>query len=644
MKPWSLFLALLFMTTSLRTHGQSTTSLDEKLNLAWELRYEHPDSSLLILKQVREYAREKELISIIGKSLNIEGIIKRSTGNYTAAAVLFNESINNYSKISDSLGIAGVWTNLGNLEYMRGRFETALEYLFAASEVYVSYLEKLRLANTYYNIGNAFQKDGDLDNAIKYHRASYYMYLEDNDSTKIAEALYSLSADFLLSKQEDSTFIYANKALTYFEELDFWDGKADVFDILAQLSRDKKKFENSENHYKSAIGLYNKFSTPDDPKLFLLYLNRAGLFIEMRKGTKAINDLWKAKRILSDRDEPEYRLRLARSFTDAFELIGKLDSALIMNKEAFVWYDTLEAKGRTNAIADMREKYETGQKEKRIVQQELENQKTTSQRNISIIISLGIMALSIFGYSYFRQRQKATATIAKQKEKIHEQEVEELLKTQELTAINSMLEGQENERLRIAKDLHDRLGSMLTTIKWSFDSFVEKNTNETEAENMNKASHMLDDAYKEVRRISHDLVSGVLTKFGLVPALEELASTISNGGKLKVKVMSSGLVERLDSTMEITIYRIIQELLSNILKHAKATETIIQLTQLNGELSITVEDNGIGFDMEKIKHGMGIKNVEARAQSLDGNIFFDSGKGNGTTIILEIPMTKNEFS
>ena len=157
---------------------------------------------------------------------------------------------------------------------------------------------------------------------------------------------------------------------------------------------------------------------------------------------------------------------------------------------------------------------------------------------------------------------------------------------------------------------------------------------------MAKASNMLDDAYQEVRRIAHDMVSGVLTKFGLVPALQELARTISTNGKMNVKVITSGLGDRLDSKVEITLYRIIQELLSNILKHAKASEAIIQLTRLNGELNISVEDNGKGFNPEKIKYGMGIKNMEARVQALDGSVFIDSGKGNGTTVMIDLPIER----
>ena len=123
----------------------------------------------------------------------------------------------------------------------------------------------------------------------------------------------------------------------------------------------------------------------------------------------------------------------------------------------------------------------------------------------------------------------------------------------------------------------------------------------------------------------------------MVPALDELSRTVSAGGKMKVNVLSTGIDDRLDISHEIAIYRIIQELLSNILKHAKATETNIQLTRLDNSLNISVEDNGIGFDPSTVKNGMGIKNIEARVQALEGSFFIDSGKGNGTTVMIDLP-------
>jgi len=221
-------------------------------------------------------------------------------------------------------------------------------------------------------------------------------------------------------------------------------------------------------------------------------------------------------------------------------------------------------------------------------------------------------------------------------------EKEQLIHEQELKSISAMLEGQETERKRIASDLHDRLGSMLSTVKLYF-GLVEEQLDMREEKNKeqyNKANFLLDQACEEVRKISHNLVSGDLASFGLVPALTQMKSTIEDSGLIKINFFSFGMDIRLGSTVEITLYTIVQELINNILKHSKATEVTIQLNKGGNNLNIVVEDNGLGFDVASAqsKGGMGLKSLETRVGKLNGNISIDSRKGKGTTIIINIPV------
>ena len=223
---------------------------------------------------------------------------------------------------------------------------------------------------------------------------------------------------------------------------------------------------------------------------------------------------------------------------------------------------------------------------------------------------------------------------------IERQKVEELLKNQELKSINAMIEGQEGERQRIARDLHDRLGSILSMVKVHFKS-VEDHIEELKTSNKSqyeKANQLLDDACDEVRKISHNIASGVLTKFGLVPALEDLKGTLEESKKVKVEFIAHGLYDRLDNDVEIAIYRIIQELVSNILKHAEAENITIQIINREKDLHISVEDDGKGFDAsKKEREGMGLKNVSTRVDSLDGELYIDSMIDKGTSVSISIP-------
>ncbi|WP_298316802.1 sensor histidine kinase [uncultured Aquimarina sp.] len=219
----------------------------------------------------------------------------------------------------------------------------------------------------------------------------------------------------------------------------------------------------------------------------------------------------------------------------------------------------------------------------------------------------------------------------------------EILKKQEIKSIQAMIRGQEEERRRIANDLHDRLGSILSMAKLHYQSSEEhlKNLNTFEQKRYSMASALLDEACAEVRNISHNMISGILTKFGLIAALEDLTNTINGSNIINIDLIVHGFENRLESEIEINIYRIIQELINNVIKHANANEITIQLIFNNNGLNLMVEDDGNGFDVNnKSIYGMGLKNVLSRVDQINGELNMDSLLGKGTTITMDIPLNE----
>ena len=218
---------------------------------------------------------------------------------------------------------------------------------------------------------------------------------------------------------------------------------------------------------------------------------------------------------------------------------------------------------------------------------------------------------------------------------------EKILKDQELNAIDAMIAGQEKERERLASDLHDSVGATLTAAKLQFEH-LSKNKDKlgTMDEFFNKTGILLDKAYSEVRSMAHLKNSGVIAKKGLLPAITTLAKNASVTGQLNIEVQDFGFDEKLDSMMEITIFRIIQELVTNIIKHSEGSEANISLTQHKEMLSIIVEDNGKGFDTRKMnsEEGMGLSTIEKRIEHLEGTLEVDSTPKKGTSILIEIPI------
>ena len=201
-----------------------------------------------------------------------------------------------------------------------------------------------------------------------------------------------------------------------------------------------------------------------------------------------------------------------------------------------------------------------------------------------------------------------------------------------------MITGQEEERKRIAKDLHDGLGGLLATVKLQFGALQKEMQKISELNVYKKTNNLIDDACVEVRKIAHNMMPDALMKLGLYDAVKDMAENINENNKINIRVNNIGFEKRLDETKEVMLYRIIQELLNNILKHAEAKNIIIQFSQHENELTLTVEDDGKGFDVETAinKGGLGLKSIRSRVDYLKGKLEVDSEMGVGSTTTVRV--------
>ena len=292
-------------------------------------------------------------------------------------------------------------------------------------------------------------------------------------------------------------------------------------------------------------------------------------------------------------------------------------------------------------INQIQEKLNVEEKNKTIKNQQKTINLTSQQRNLLGLVLVFTLFLSLLIWYFLHQRTKSIRKIAEQRDQIASQQINQLLSEQELKSINSMLEGQETERQRIAQDLHDKLGSTLVAARMNFEAIRDHGDMST-VQPYQTAQDLLDRAIEDARNIAYNLLSGVLTKFGLIAALEDLKNTVEGTGNIEMKLLTNNLDERLSGEVELNLYRIIQEFVSNVLKHAKATNITVQLNRHNGDLTLTVEDNGLGFDSKKTgveKGGMGLKNVESRTMKINGTFQIDSTPGRGTIMIINVKLT-----
>lgn len=265
-----------------------------------------------------------------------------------------------------------------------------------------------------------------------------------------------------------------------------------------------------------------------------------------------------------------------------------------------------------------------------------ENRKTRNWvAGLAVLLLLGA-SIAFLINSNTRRKQ----LLAEQQQKLQEQKVATLLKEQELATIDAMIEGQEKERQRIANDLHDDLGGLMATVKLHFNSLNSKVKDDTDDLYV-KTNNLIDEAYQKIRAIAHAKNSGVIAKQGLLKAVEQMGEKVSIANSIAIEVKDFGLDNRLENSLELTLFRIIQELIANIIKHADASKVNIHLTNHGDTLNILVEDNGVGFKATKIvtsSTGIGLKSIDQRVAHLNGSFDIESEPGQGTTVIIDIPL------
>lgn len=253
------------------------------------------------------------------------------------------------------------------------------------------------------------------------------------------------------------------------------------------------------------------------------------------------------------------------------------------------------------------------------------------QNYILILGTTGMLflAFSIVLFIYLYQRKLI-------KKKLENQEILDLLQDQEMKTAYALLEGQDKERKRIASELHDNLGSILTSLNMFADAIQTKQEPKHVKQIANKISETASLANQEVRKISHSLDSGLLNHFGLKTAINQLMEAIE--ASKKIEVTSEIQVEdKLDNEKGLEIYRIIQELVNNALKHSECSKLRIDISSIDDEMSIIFHDNGIGFDADKVNRGMGLNSIEKRVEKLQGDFTIESVVGKGSNFIIELP-------
>ena len=334
--------------------------------------------------------------------------------------------------------------------------------------------------------------------------------------------------------------------------------------------------------------------------------------------------------------EEGYRIASRNRYLELWQLHADLLSELWLAKGDFKKYDQYNRmsvdlseqffnKDMQQHAQLLDKKYETASKEQQL---KLQQATIRQQQTWNLILGGSAVALLLIGLLLYRNYN--------QKRKLQQQQIAELEKEKLLLATQSILKGQEEERSRMAKDLHDGLGGLLSGVKLQLGAMKGNLIlSEEHARVFNNALGKLDESISEMRRVAHNMMPEALMKLGLQQALQDYCEGLSEGQSFKINTEFHGLEQRMTPSTEVVVYRIVQELLNNAVKHSGATVILAQVMRQENGLSITVEDNGRGFNKEEVIQGAGLKNIRSRVDYLQGQLDIQSVPGKGTSVHIE---------
>jgi len=476
-------------------------------------------------------------------------------------------------------------------------------------------------AHIFKNIGALYISWKKFDEALDYYEKAGKIAAEVNDTELMADCLNNKGTVYEQQiRYADALAVY-KQALEVYTEKNIADKMSMALSNIAIVYKFQKNYQASVDYNLKALALSSK--TNDKWMMSATYNNIGNLYGEMGDYKKAIAYCEKALSLAKEINAIEIIESTYDSMSEAAAKAGDYKNAYQYHK----LFSTTNSKfiniESTRQLSELNVKYETAKRQKIIQQQQFE----ISKRNYWIFGSLVLLVLAVVvAYLMIRNFRY------KQDQRLKE----ERYKQQEL-ANKALFEGEQKERIRIARDLHDSIGQMLSVVKMNLSGLQHQSP-----ENPVTAAtaKLVDDTIAEVRNISHNLIPEELN-FGLFSALEDLCDKIAGTGTTTATLNIPDDLKQLhfEKANELSIYRIVQEVLSNMAKHSAATKITLDVYSTPTGLNLSIKDNGIGFDTDKIKEsrGLGWKNISARVNLLDGKIQVHSEKLTGTQIEITIP-------
>ncbi len=567
------------------------------------------------------------------------GLILANILKSDSAKADYQKAIAIYRNINDLGGLAQVYNEMGRMLRIQGKLADCITYFQQAADLYEKIndldgsADCLTLLANNYNLMNVYDK------ALAMYQKSYELRVKINSKLKAAQSLAGIGLTYRnkqLKSGDDKNFKLAvHYMLRAREAFIKADHKANIALIDKEIGITylyQSDYKNALVYLLEAEARFNKLDYKRELGSLYKGIGRSYMYLKQYPKAKAYLE----KGLAASMAE-KYQQHIMESYQflyTYYKLVGNANMSLAYHEKWMDAKDSLTERGNFDKLSELTTKYETEKKEQQI---NLLNKENTIQklsinsRNKTIGIIVGLFLLSgILAALFYNRRQ------LKQKALLQAQQ----LKQQDILT-KAIVDAEENERKRIASDLHDGVGQLFSAVKMNLTGLFERVKMEREEDQFLAENTMalVDESCKEVRTISHQMMPNMLLRSGIASDLKSFIEKI-DADSLQVTLEATGFKNKLESNVETMLYRVIQETINNVIKHAKATRLDIILNRNDAGISAKIADNGVGFDTAQADKvtGIGLKNIATRIEYLKGTISYHSTIGRGTTVNIEVPV------
>lgn len=587
------------------------------------------DSVELYFNASLKAAREINDAELLAEAWNRIGVLRYYTSSADSTLAALLRTVHYLEQLDDESRLSSVLNNIASTYSRQAEYEKSLSYFMRVLEIDEKANNRYGIARVKGNIGGVHFELGQFETALQYHTEALEIQREINDVVGQGFALMNIGNVYIRLKQWPE----AEEALR--ASLRIWVESANVLqesasrNNLGAMFQDMDKLDSALTHFQHALKL--KEGLNDVEGLASTHGNIGYLYLKSAQYAKAEESLRRSIALCDSMGSSNYLDENYMNLAQALAAQGRIDEAMEAASAALAVKDSVFDAELKQSVAELETQYQTEKQARENLKLRTENAESklalteaTNQRNALVAVVLVLVLMALLTFSWLRQR----AQQRRQLERIR----------QEQERLSAVILGQEAERKRIASELHDGIGQLLSAVKLQVSSLANESPS---SEKLETVLQMTDDAVREVRHISHAMMPNVLVKKGLVAALEEMAARLSLSDSFEVEVDVGELPKKLPEAHEIHLFRVVQELLNNIIKYAGATEVHVQLDQEGNVQTLMLEDNGRGFDATRLdqSNGNGWHNIKSRLQLLKGSIEFDTNVNrSGTVVFIEVPL------